>query len=426
MARRTGTHRKPLFIVITTVAVWAVCETLIAIALPTRHPPVNSIDPRAFIEPHRAQIERLIHGQTEFVTFDPTLGWSHKPWGRGGIYRANGQGLRADRDYSPTPPPGVFRAETFGDSFMVGADVEVEKTWQALIEREDPSLEVMNFGVSGYGTDQAVLRYLTEGRAFAPDVVILSTITENALRCQTTFRPFYLPSTGLPMTKPRYRLEEGKLVLVPNPIQSLEGYQELLDHPETELPRIGRWDEFYHQYEPSTTPLIDNFPSVRAVRFWLQGWRRWWAGWSDRSRNVTDWYAPGGGRSPLLSKIFDRFHDQAVADGAVPVFLFFPIHFEYANGAVAGRMPYQMLVEFVHAKGYRSIDCADVFQPYLEDHPWSDLYAHGAKGGHYSPRAHQLIATAVKAELEKLRADRRRNSSAPPGRANDDGESGLR
>ncbi len=398
---RMSRRRRQVFIVMTAAMVWVVCELIVAVALPTEQPPINTIDPRAFIERYRPYIEDLIEGNTSFIAFDPTLGWSHKPWGSADIYRANGQGLRADRDYLQSPPPGTVRIATFGDSFMLGSDVEVEQTWQAVLEGSESGVEVLNFGVSSYGTGQAVLRYLKEGKHFSPDVAVLSFIAENTRRNTNTFRPFYLSSTGFPLAKPRFRLEGEELVLTENPVQSLEQYQELLDHPETELPRIGRYDGYYSQFEPSTTQWVDNVPSVKAARFWWRRATEWWTAHSGGTGKIRDWYSRGPGKNPLLFKTFDLFHDEAIANGSVPVFLLFPIHLDYRDAGSSGEMPYGWLVPYLEARQYAFIDCAQVFQSYLEGgHPWGDLYAFGSKGGHYSPVAHQLIASAFHDFLE--------------------------
>ncbi len=407
-------RRRQAFIVITAAMVWGACELIVALALPTKHPPVSTMDPRVFIEKYRSQIEKLIGNTTGFVAFDPMLGWSHKPRGHGDIYRANGQGLRADRDYSQAPPPGVVRIATFGDSFMLGADVEVDQTWQAVLEGSDHGLEVLNFGVSSYGTGQAVLRYLKEGKAFSPDIVVLSFIAENNRRNINTFRPFYLPSTGFPLAKPRFQLQGPDLILVDNPVQSLEQYQELLDHPETELPRIGQFDAYYQQYKPSTTKWVDNVPSVKASKFWWRKAKGWWSDRFGDSGKNQDWYTKGPGKNPLLFKIFDLFHDEAIAGGSMPIFLLFPIHFDYRDIGPSGEMPYQFLVPYLEARQYTYIDCAQVFQPFLEDgHSWGDLYAFGREGGHYSPMGHRLIASAFR-DLLQDRTTPTRQYSPPP------------
>ena len=61
-------------------------------------------------------------------------------------------------------------------------------------------VEVLNFGVHGYGTDQMLLRWEREGVAYAPDVVVLAFAYYHLDRNITGFR-FY--------AKPHFILEPG-------------------------------------------------------------------------------------------------------------------------------------------------------------------------------------------------------------------------
>lgn len=113
-----------------------------------------------------------------YLQFDPVLGWSIRPNARaegqdGIIYTANSAGIRSLREYPPEPSAGITRIATFGPSFTHGDEVPDDATWQAQMERARPDLEVMNWGVGGYGTDQAFLRYETRGVAYRPDIVII-------------------------------------------------------------------------------------------------------------------------------------------------------------------------------------------------------------------------------------------------------------
>ena len=266
--RRFTSGRQKIFRTLTFLLVWISCELIIAIGKPSVDPPINFMDPVHFVEKYRPTLEKLIDGQTSFMIFSRELGWTHKAWGRHDLDQANGQGIRADHDYAPDPDPSVLRIATFGGSFVYGADVPTRDTWQYLMEEHSPRVEVMNFGVSGYGTDQALLRYRIEGMKFHPNIVVLGFIAEHSLRILSTFRPFYRPSTGLPLGKPRFRLVDGNLEYVPNPFQSLDDYRALLADPARELPRIGAEDGFYSQYEAHEIPFIEQLPSIGALRFW--------------------------------------------------------------------------------------------------------------------------------------------------------------
>jgi hypothetical protein len=76
-----------------------------------------------------------------------------------GLYVSNSAGIRSNREYNLIAPPGVTRIVAFGDSFTHGDEVPNQETWEYLLEQSRDEVEVMNFGVQGYGADQAYLRY---------------------------------------------------------------------------------------------------------------------------------------------------------------------------------------------------------------------------------------------------------------------------
>jgi lysophospholipase L1-like esterase len=116
-------------------------------------------------------------------------------------FRINAQGLRADRAFAYAKPPGVLRILSLGDSFTAGYEVEVEETFSSVLERElrrrGYPVEVLNAGVSGYSTAEAVLYLERELLRYEPDLVLVS-FCGNDLVDNTR--------TGL------FRLEDGRLV----------------------------------------------------------------------------------------------------------------------------------------------------------------------------------------------------------------------
>ena len=88
----------------------------------------------------------------------------------------NSQGLR-DRDYPYEKPADIFRVLIIGDSFVEGLQVGQDENFPALLEvmlNESASMpvEVINGGVSRYGTDNALLFLEGEGLRYEPDLVI--------------------------------------------------------------------------------------------------------------------------------------------------------------------------------------------------------------------------------------------------------------
>jgi hypothetical protein len=150
-----------------------------------------------------------------FYRPDPILGEVPIPgaegWDRSEnavFVRFNEHGMR-DRPRSLPKPPGTLRIALLGDSYVEAKQVDLEETVGAVLEREldlCPSLEgreveVLNFGVSGYGTTQALLMFRERARKFAPDIVILgffvgNDIRNNSLALQGASKPHFVERDG--------------------------------------------------------------------------------------------------------------------------------------------------------------------------------------------------------------------------------------
>lgn len=113
--------------------------------------------------------------------FDEQLGWRNIPnWNAetgGRPLAINSKGLR-DREYPYEKPAGVKRILVLGDSYTWGYGVGNNERFTdflaASLARDDIPCEVINTGVSGYGTDQEYLWFRSEGVKYQPDLVILA------------------------------------------------------------------------------------------------------------------------------------------------------------------------------------------------------------------------------------------------------------
>ncbi|HEX8149428.1 MAG TPA: SGNH/GDSL hydrolase family protein [Pyrinomonadaceae bacterium] len=100
--------------------------------------------------------------------------------------RINSDGLR-DREHAKSKPADTLRVAVVGDSYAEAFQVEREKAFWSVLEaglRECPALsgravEVINFGVSGYGTAQELLTLREKVWDYSPDVVLLAVTTNN-------------------------------------------------------------------------------------------------------------------------------------------------------------------------------------------------------------------------------------------------------
>ena len=129
----------------------------------------------------------------EFYQRDEVLGVSLLP-GAEGWYRKEGEayvrinsdGLR-DREHAIAKPQGTFRIAIVGDSYCEAFSVSLEEAFWSVMEKDleqcnafsGRKIEVINFGVSGYGTAQELLTLREKVWKYAPDLVILAVTTNN-------------------------------------------------------------------------------------------------------------------------------------------------------------------------------------------------------------------------------------------------------
>ncbi len=146
-----------------------------------------------------------------------TLGWTHRPNVREANFSTNSRGLRGRREYSLDKPPGITRVVVLGDSFSAGYGVGDEEPYAAQLEKLIPESEFLNLAVSGYGVDQAVLRWEHLGYRFDPDIVILGIFIPDFHRNAITWW-FDAP-------KPRFHIQDGELTLPSEKLPPMEDFE---------------------------------------------------------------------------------------------------------------------------------------------------------------------------------------------------------
>jgi len=335
-------------------------------------------------EERQEQIERLLDDRSLYAQQDPDLGWSIRKNGYSGdLYRANADGIRADRDYPLTPPDGVLRIATFGDSFTHSDDVRNEHTWQTYMESRKPGLEVLNFGVGAYGLDQAFLRFERDGRKYNPHIVLIGFMSENIYRNVSVYRPFYIRQSGAPLTKPRFRIARDKLDLLGNPLAGRSDYQRLFDDPASVLKQIGKDDWHYNQRPKEGA--FDILPSIRIVSM---------ATYEARRLFQNEAYDEDSELFQLTLRIFDAFYDSVIESGAEPVIVLFPRLEDVKEFRKTGSNVFTPMHRYFESSGYRYIDLHDAFDAYASDMSIGDIFIE-----HYSPAGNEIVARFLALQL---------------------------
>jgi hypothetical protein len=218
------------------------------------------------------------------TAFDPELGWVRLVEGNAGegggaeahaIARSGG--ARGKPSYSPEPPEGVVRVCAFGESFTYGDGVAAEESWPARTElHAGGRVEVLNFGVGGYGLDQAYLCFRRHAPRLDPDLILVG-LTHHAIeRTINIYHPYYTCDSGLALIKPRFIVQgdslERLVPRLPDPIEFLDQLADFAHHP-------------LRQYEGFYDPAIYDSSGMDRSRFlWLLRSR---LAWRDRDRALT-------------------------------------------------------------------------------------------------------------------------------------------
>lgn len=318
-------------------------------------------------------LDALRTGET-FLAWDADLGWAPRANARSSTrpFAANAAGIRAEREFGETPPPGTLRIATFGDSFTFGDEVGPDETWEAALERtlvaRGMQAEVLNFGVSAYGIDQAYLRWRRDGRRFRPDVVLYGFQPENVLRDRNVFRPLYFAGTEVPLSKPRFVVHGDALELKNVPVLPVDDV----------LPALATMPAhplFAHEgfYAPWYAP-----------RWWLASRLAAFVASATVAVDAARFRLDDEGRE-LARRLLTRFAAEVTADEAAFVVVHLPRREDLAERHAGRDLWYASLLADLAPLGVVEPTAAVA----------SDDPALFAPRGHYSPAMNAIVGAAL-------------------------------
>jgi hypothetical protein len=321
---------------------------------------------------------------------DPVLGWPY-PVQYGADLAVNGAQRNA---HFPNGPKTGSCVSLYGDSFTQGGDTSaLEKNWGNVLSGR-LACYVANFGMAGYGTDQAYLRF-AENRSDSSPIVILGVHTENVIRNLTRNRDLVSYERWYAL-KPRFVLNERReLELVPMPALSESEYLRVLRVAGDPLPLP------HENFQPGGPAGVVNleFPYTVSV-----------------ARNVVSFY---GFRARLLRRpewmeflqrghrlhgleitagITRKFVELAEQRGKSPLVVILPHPLDFRHFREKGSWPYRNLLEEYARTSIPVID----FGPYLlaiaaeRGRPVDQYFGPSM---HYNDEGNALVAAFVHARL---------------------------
>lgn len=339
-------------------------------------------------EEHRMGIKAMLAG-VSYEMYDREIGWVPRPGHKQDDVRISQQGLRSPREYAIPPPDPEKRILCLGDSFTFGNGVSDTETYPYQAEQIRPGTEWINLGISGTCLAQSLLHYRKSGRKFGGRYVVIGFMTDDAKRTVNCFRPFVNPYN--PFTKPFAKYSNGKFSIEPNPYQDPSDYRRLLSNEGPEIERLLKIDYLTWskqavtrdpvlrtaQYIHESMNLDRNIDSLLNRRrpkppvqremaddpYGSLTWDPSEGSWKLSDSAVDPYgqaiWKPGSLGFIALTRVFDLYYNEIIADGRVPLIVIIPGPLDVMN--YRRRIPklYESLMDHLKAKRYRYFDFLD-------------------------------------------------------------------
>ena len=333
------------------------------------------------LEPDREKVARY------FAQRDPELGWPSRDFLGTSLFDVTG--ARPLPGFPHTAEPCV---SVYGDSYSYSSDVGPVDAWSNLVAQR-LGCRVANYGVSGYGTDQAYIRFRNNPRDKVR-VAVLGVATVDIMRLVNQDRSLLWPVEQGLLLKPRFTIaDDARLSLIDIPRIGI-----------TELTRYREQPGHYLKHEwfmPGTLdgPAVFEMPYSIALLRGLANPRV-----ANKLLGKPSWiqfYDPDhpSGALPLLVRITEEFVRLAMQRGTRPLILIIPTSQDIVYARKEGRDPVASYVEALRDRHIEHINLLPGLLRHLGKADVCTLFRGktwlGFCWGHYNAEGEKLIASLV-------------------------------
>ena len=338
-------------------------------------------------------------------SYDKELGWVRKP-NSSGIdkqgdcekeYSIDERGARSNSKYKLLPA----LISTYGDSYTFCREVEDNQTWQTFLS-EKTQTNVLNFGVGNYGLDQALLRMKREQKNNKSKILIIAVVPETIVRIHSAWK-HYSEYGNIFGFKPRYKLTNSNIELVPNPLSS----SDLFYNPDSAIDFSKKNDYFYEnkfKKDMLTTPMLfsifkNSGRNVELVTALIkEKISKKYQGEPNKivlnynERLVRKMYK-NKLATELFFRILSNYKLYAENQGSIPVFMMLPYHHDSSEYLLSGSYSYEEFVRRVREK--LNLLVCNPIASLKPDDDLSELYNHDGYGGHLSTKGNSFVSDVL-------------------------------
>jgi hypothetical protein len=292
------------------------------------------------------------------------------------------------------PDPGRACVSAYGDSFVWGEEVLPADGWIEQLSRRI-GCRIANYGVSGYGTDQAYLRFRKTPSDEAPLVMLGIFPDENLARNVNQYRAFLGWPPQPSVLKGRFILDAGgQLSWIPRPRLGPEEVIGLHRTPAAVVPHEYVLPDSRNgpvtPWSPYTLTLV-RLALLPVIQDALRG-----------KPLSTDYFRDRhpSGALPLTVALAEAFIREAERRGKRALVVILPSSYDFRGQARYGKFEYGPLLAALSAKGIDVIDVGTDLLAVLGGGSYCALYSKpDACRGHFGRDGGGLVATVVRDAL---------------------------
>ena len=329
---------------------------------------------------------------------DPELGWPSKTWlqtftDEGGWRRSPAS------DALPQQGPCI---SLYGDSMTFSDEVEDQFAWGNVMA-ERLGCRVANYGVSGYGTDQAQLRFerhVAQGRELG-EVIVMGVLPANLNRTVNQWRYFLVTSNPFGF-KPVFSMEGDRAILVPVFSGDFEQFRSLERNPQEYLAHDAYVPGSDNFLAPIDTPSFPySWSLFKLMKKLITNFRFSQIGEKSNFLNYPVYFDDRDGMSKRKVQVFehivDRFRSTCEEQSKRCILLLIPDAELVLQRQRSGQHSLEWLAESIPPT-LEYIDATDIYDKV--EHYCSVLSNPDICYGHFDPEGYRLLADFVLQKME--------------------------
>ncbi|MCV3217369.1 SGNH/GDSL hydrolase family protein [Plectonema radiosum NIES-515] len=364
-----------------------------------------------------------------FYVVDEHRGWVGQP-NVSGWYRTEGEsyaqfnsdGFR-DGKHTKVKPENTLRIALLGDSMVEALQVPFSQGFGAITERElstcptlaGQKVEVINFGISGYGTAQELITLREKVWNYSPDIVLLAFLTLNDVIDNSHSLSQKLEFDQLFSLRPYFIMKNGNLVFdtTENDRSKNSWWNKNYAKIKSHLRILQLFNQLRTDFRGLPTVKKSTVRDLQSIgveeRVKLLSWGH------DVYKQPTDpdwqqaWQVTEGLISLMHHEVIAKGADFTVVtlSGFAPVYPDPSVRQQYmqAFGVTDLFYPEKRITDLGEKSGFSVLNLGEPFQAYADQNKVcvSGFAKTGLCGGHWNAVGHELAGKMIASKLcEKL------------------------